>query len=94
MVVAVDHIADVVHKPGDAGQLGILRTVPQLCQNSGGGLGAAGHMGKAVLREAPGQQGTVRLRDVGAYLRILTYVFISDVHGERLLFQIGSVTRP
>ena len=51
MVVAVDHIADVVHKPGDAGQLGILRTVPQLCQNSGGGLGAAGHMGKAVLRE-------------------------------------------
>lgn len=55
VVVAVDYVADVVHKAGDAGQLLVVLSISELGQDAGGKLGAAGDVGKAVLGEAPGQ---------------------------------------
>lgn len=68
VVVAVDHVADVVHKAGDAGQLLVVLSISELGQDAGGKLGAAGDVGKAVLGKAPGQQGLVGLGDIGADL--------------------------
>ena len=50
--MAVDHVADVVHKAGDAGQLLVVLSISELGQDAGGKLGAAGDVGKAVLGEA------------------------------------------
>ena len=68
VVVAVDHVADVVHKACDAGQLLVVLSISELGQDAGGKLGAAGDVGKAVLGKAPGQQGLVGLGDIGADL--------------------------
>jgi len=69
VVVAVDHIADVVHKGGDFGQLHLLGAVSQLGQNAGGHLSALGHMGEGVLGKAQCGEGRVGLGNIGADLR-------------------------
>src|SRR5699024_4194687 len=51
VVVAVDHVADVVHKGGDPGQFHLPGGVAQLGQDVGGHGGTAAHVGKAVLGE-------------------------------------------
>ena len=81
VVVAVDHIADVVHEAGNPGQLLVVLPIAQLVQDAGGVLGAAGHVGEAVLGKAPGHQGLVGLGDVGADLLGLAHLLVGDVHG-------------
>ena len=90
VVVAVDHVADVVHKGGDLGQLHLLGAVPQLSQDAGGHLGAFGHMGEGVLRKAQSGEGRVGLGDIGADLGGIFDDLKGDVHSEAPFFLLPS----
>ena len=80
VVVAVDHVADVVHVGGDPGQLHLFRGVAQLGQDAGGHLGALGHVGEGVLRKAQRRERGVRLGDVGADLRRTPHHLKGNIH--------------
>ena len=49
VIVAVDHVADVVHKTSNAGQFLLMSIITKLYQNVSSDLSAACHMGKAVF---------------------------------------------
>ena len=78
MIRPVDHVADIMHDPGDPGKLRRPLVIAQLCQDHGGNLRHLFHMGEGMLRKPQACQSLIRPADVGHNVRVLLDVFVCD----------------
>ena len=80
VVMAVDHITDVMHKGGDPSQLHLSGGIAQLVQNPGGYVGTPAHMGKGMFGKAESDQGSVRLGNISADFHGVLNILKGDRH--------------